>query len=322
MALGGIHVLLWAAVKTPTAVLQQSAQPRLPYVARAAIVADLPHTPRLVEGLASLGGGVMVESFLYPDANNNHNHVRAIDTRTGRELRNSTAPNTTVVPPDIGTAAMGIAVLDARVLQATWDGSVIFEYRAPSLDFVRAHVAKLGSRNAGLAADGSSTLYSTDGACALVHVDASSFEVMRTLPIIDNRLGRRVCEVYDLTFVGDELWGTLYPLNGTDPNSLSALAASSECLVRLDPTSGTVLGWVDVRGLLEQQQAVKLTNFSLPPSNYPYSHMMSGVEYARETRTLVVTGKEWDRMYHLRAEPAPELGPEHVERVCQLSALV
>ena len=111
----------------------------------------------------------------------------------------------------------------------------------------------------------------------------------------------------------------VYPQNG---NIQSGGNASSECLVRIDPESGRVLGWVDLRGLVAQQSTVQLYKGLNPPSEYPYSSILSSIAYlpADEEDLILVTGKWWDHIYALRVLPAPNLGPEHVESVCGLSS--
>jgi glutamine cyclotransferase len=60
--------------------------------------------------------------------------------------------------------------------------------------------------------------------------------------LLTGRAAFPIAGVNELEKVGDELWGNVYPMYQ---------GKASECLVRLNATTGAVLGWVDMRGLRE-----------------------------------------------------------------------
>ena len=48
----------------------------------------------------------------------------------------------------------------------------------------------------------------------------------------------------------------------------------------------------------------------------------AGIAYYPPSDLLYVTGKMWQRMHTARTRPEPQLGPEHVLRVCNLGIIV
>ena len=158
-------------------------------------------------------------------------------------------------------------------------------------------------------------LYLTDSTDRLFHVNATTFEVLRTVPIVDERLdggvGRHIFGVNELELVGDEVWGNVYPTCSADGGtSRRVLCDHSECVVRLDPTTGRVVGWLDLTSLPERESA--------SVRNDAMNSVLNGIAYHAATDRLLVTGKNWDNIHQI-APMATDLGPEHIESVCRLA---
>ena len=85
---------------------------------------------------------------------------------------------------------------------------------------------------------------------------------------------------------------------------------ASECIVRINATSGEVLGWIDMRGLLHKQRA----EVRYQPRNY----VLNGIAYHESSRRLYVTGKKWDHMYQIRLTPQHGLTATDVISRCEL----
>ena len=87
---------------------------------------------------------------------------------------------------------------------------------------------------------------------------------------------------------------------------------ASECIVRINATDASVLGWIDMRGLLAQQRDMV--------RRQPLNLVLNGIAYHPTSKRLYVTGKQWDKMYQVRILPgAPELQTaKYVEQSCHL----
>jgi len=219
--------------------------------------------------------------------------------------------------PASGQFAEGLTVLpDNRLLQLTYRENQVNEYRAtgdpPALEHVRTASVRFGQEGWGLtrSLDGS-VLYVTDSTDVLLHVNASTLQVMRRVPIVDPRMGssgRHIYGVNELELVGHEVWGNVYPTCGTP----RTLCDHSECIVRIDPASGNVRGWVDFTALLDREPRSVRADIQ--------NAVFNGIAYHADSDRLLVTGKNWDSIYRVAIEPSSQSDPSHVASVCRLAA--
>ena len=108
-------------------------------------------------------------------------------------------------------------------------------------------------------------------------------------------------------------------------------SAYSRCLVRFDPSSGIVKGWIDVNELVVMQFTPDELAAMLPqeryatdptnPNIFPGWNIPSGIAYDQTRDMVLITGKYWKHSYHIRLRPAPDLGPSFVSNKCGLSTL-
>lgn len=211
--------------------------------------------------------------------------------------------------------AEGITVVGDKLLQITWKEHELIEYELPSLKMLRTLPLGEPREGWGLAGDGQ-RLYATDGNKWLYHLDPTTYERTAKLEITDDRLrvadrwlprsaaGLPIYGVNELEMVGAELWGNVYPMYQ---------GKASECIVRLDPNTGSVLGWVDMRGLRARQRA--------EVQKQPHNFVLNGIAYHEASDRLYVTGKQWDRLYQVRIKPNPQAGPKEVLEACNLGVV-
>ena len=65
----------------------------------------------------------------------------------------------------------------------------------------------------------------------------------------------------------------------------------TDTIVRIDPETGAVKGWIDLSGLLPEEERTYTTN------------VLNGIAYDPETDRLFVTGKRWSKLYEIRLVP-------------------
>ncbi len=179
---------------------------------------------------------------------------------------------------------------------------------ADDLKKVKTHPLEIGAEGWGLAADGDK-LYLTDSTDALYTLALADYRQLSKKTIVDPKLGTSgkpfpIYGVNELEMVGSELWGNVYPMYQ---------GSHSECIARIDPTSGEVKGWIDMHGLFDKQSARVRRN--------PGSYVLNGIAYHGPSGRLYVTGKQWDKMYQVRIKPAPELDAAHVKANCGLGVV-
>lgn len=288
----------------------------LAYVSQFTILSTHPHCSAspctaFTEGLAFDAAGNLYESMGGYDGDVLRG-LRQMDVATGGSIGSQ-------IEPADGQFVEGLTVLpDGRMLQLTYREGQVNEYHtSPALERVSTVSASLGAEGWGLtrSADGA-VLYLTDSTEELFHVNASSLEVMRQVPVVDERLNQTVYGVNELELVGDEVWGNVYPTCASSSGSRRrVLCDHSECVVRIDPATGRVRGWIDFSALLEHETEAVRADLS---GNGVGNSVLNGIAYHATSDRLLVTGKNWQSVYRVALRPT-ELGTEHVASTCRLA---
>eukprot|EP00316_Scyphosphaera_apsteinii_P004980 CAMPEP_0119321086 /NCGR_PEP_ID=MMETSP1333-20130426/54376_1 /TAXON_ID=418940 /ORGANISM="Scyphosphaera apsteinii, Strain RCC1455" /LENGTH=266 /DNA_ID=CAMNT_0007327963 /DNA_START=182 /DNA_END=979 /DNA_ORIENTATION=+ len=193
------------------------------YVSSYEVIEVLPHDPRaFTQGLVFDNDGTLYES----DGLFGRSVVRSVDLLTGKSER-----STKNADDEFGE---GIAILDNRLMQLTWKNKVVLEYELPSLKLLRSVSVNIGAEGWGLATNGT-TLFMTDSEDSLFFVEPVSYALLDKKVIRDPKLGgKQVFGVNELEYVAGEIWGNIFPMYQHK---------SSECIVRLNASTGQVIGW-------------------------------------------------------------------------------
>jgi glutamine cyclotransferase len=62
-------------------------------------------------------------------------------------------------------------------------------------------------------------------------------------------------------------------------------------IARIDPATGRVTGWIDLSGLLP------------PEDRTGHENVLNGIAWDPARERLLVTGKLWPRLFHIRLVP-------------------
>ena len=239
---------------TPPAVPFDPAPPRV--AARAA--RSWPHdTAAFTQGLVIAAGRLLESTGL-----EGRSSVRELDRATGRVRRRTDLPATVF--------GEGIAVIGARLYMLTWQGARGYVFDAATLAPRDSFVYE--GEGWGLATDGES-LYMSDGTSRLRVVDPNGFTVRRTIQV--REAGQPVWMLNELEWVRGELWANVY---------------QTDLVARIEPSSGRVLGWVDLGSLLTPAERRAVGE---------RGGVANGIAYDSASNTLLVTGKLWPRLFAL-----------------------
>lgn len=222
------------------------------------VVARLPHdSTAFTQGLLVHRGRLLESTGL-----EGHSGVREVETATGRVLRRSDLPST-----EFGE---GITVLDGRIYQLTWKSHHGLVYDARTLAPVDSF--HYDGEGWGLTTDGS-RLYLSDGTSTIRVIDPNGFRVLRTIRVTEAE--QPVHMLNELEWVRGELWANVY---------------WTGLIARIDPASGRIVGWVDVRRLLPAAESKRLDD---------RGGVANGIAYDSSTAQLLVTGKYWPYVFQL-----------------------
>ena len=188
--------------------------------------------------------------------------LRRVDLETGKILKKVDVPKPYF--------AEGIALLNGKIYQLTWQHQLGFIYDAQS--FERVGQFNYTGEGWGLATDGKSLILS-DGSNRLRFLDPADFHVTRTINILDGQTP--VNELNELEFVQGEIYANVWHDNR---------------IATIDPQSGHVTAWIDLNGLMPEGELQD------PEA------VLNGIAYDQANDKLYVTGKLWPRLFEIRVK--------------------
>ena len=205
----------------------------------------------LLEGTG--GGDRMATNTGLPPAS-----LREIELNSGRVLQ-----QVSLDPQFFGE---GITLLDGRIYQLTWQSRLGFIYDRES--FTVDGEFEYTSEGWGLTHDGERLIMS-DGTSAITFRDRETFaEIGRIEVAAEGQLIRRLNE---LEYVEGEIWANVF---------------GTELIARISPADGSVIGWIDLAGLLTSRERAS-------------ANVLNGIAYDSETQRIFVTGKLWPWLFEI-----------------------
>jgi signal peptidase I len=222
---------------------------------RAQVIERRPHdVTSFTEGLV-LAGGRLYESSAYGAAS-----LREVDPDSGAILRSATIPS--------GNFAEGIAVVDDRVIQLTWQQHTAFNYDLS--DFQQLGTFAYDTEGWGLCDDGT-RLVMSDGTSRLYFRDRSTFELLGSVIVTNEQVPVELLN--ELECVDGQVYANVW---------------HSDTIVRIDPSNGAVNGVIDASGLFAPDEAPR-----------DEEAVLNGIAYDATTDTFLLTGKLWPTLFEV-----------------------
>lgn len=131
------------------------------------------------------------------------------------------------------------------------------------------------SQGWGLTTDGQQLIMS-NGSAAILFIEPETMKVERHVTVSDD-VGA-VGFLNELEYIDGDVYANVW---------------QTDYIVRFSVETGKVTGWVDLTGL------------NPDPKVLVYPHVLNGIAYTGEADTLLVTGKKWPSIWHIRLVPAP-----------------
>jgi glutamine cyclotransferase len=225
------------------------------------VTARFPHDPTsYTQGLIWADGVVYESTGQY-----GHSELRRVDLRSGRVLASRR-----LAADRFGE---GLALLNGRLYQLTWQSGVAYTYDAATL--VPRDSFQYAGEGWGLATDGTSLIMS-DGSDSLRILSPATFKPLRIVHV--RYKGAPLYKLNELEYVNGEVLANVY---------------ESNWVLRIDPATG------DVRELLDFSE--------LYPQRAAGAEVMNGIATSPETGQLLLTGKLWPTIFQvrLRAQESP-----------------
>jgi glutaminyl-peptide cyclotransferase len=165
--------------------------------------------------------------------------------------------------------AEGMTIFHDKIYQLTWTGQKGFIYDLKSFRF-EGEFAYEGE-GWGLTNDGEFLILS-DGTNRIRFLDPVTYKTVRAINVLDN--GVPLLDLNELEYVKGEIYANIW---------------KSERIVRIDPHTGKILGWLDLTGLLPHDER-----------GSPSEDVLNGIAYDEKDDRLFVTGKRWPKLFEIR----------------------
>jgi glutaminyl-peptide cyclotransferase len=220
------------------------------------VVATYPHDAKAyTQGLAFHDGMLYESTGQYGESS-----LRRVELKKGKVKKKIEVPGQYF--------AEGMTILGGKIYQLTWQQNKGFIYDLK--DFKRESEFAYDGEGWGLATDGH-LLIMSDGTNQLRFIDPQTFRVLKTINVVKDN--EPLANLNELEYVRGEIYANVW---------------KTENIVRLDPQTGRILGWIDLTGLRPTETSVSSEN------------VLNGIAYDEENDRLYVTGKRWPKIFEIR----------------------
>jgi glutaminyl-peptide cyclotransferase len=222
------------------------------------VIHSWPHdTAAYTQGLAIYRGQLLESTGLL-----GRSEVRDVDATTGRVRHRVALP--------ANEFGEGITAVGDRIYQLTWRGGRGHVYNPATLAPIDSFTYT--GEGWGLTTD-DHLLYMSDGTSRIRVVDPSGFHELRTIQVRER--DSTVWMLNELEWVRGELWANVY---------------QTDFVARIDPTTGRVVGWIDLGNLLTAAERQDVT---------ARGGVANGIAFDSVRNRLYVTGKLWPRLFEI-----------------------
>jgi glutamine cyclotransferase len=202
--------------------------------------------------------------FLYEGTGlNGHSTLRKVKLETGEVVQ-----QISLSPEYFGE---GITVINQQIIELTWRTETGFVYDQNS--FRRLRSFSYPGEGWGLANDGAQ-IYMSDGTPQIRVWDPVTLQEKKRITVRDGTAP--VTYLNELEWVRGEIYANVW---------------QTDRIVRISPTDGRVLGWVDLSGILPAADRTE------------HVDVLNGIAYDVLGDRLFVTGKLWPKLFEIKIVP-------------------
>lgn len=162
----------------------------------------------------------------------------------------------------------GITLYNDRIYQVTWQNKVGFVYEKPTFKVINK--IYYNTEGWGLTTIDNKIVMS-DGTNILYFFEPEMFTVTSQIEVYDN--SKKINSLNELEYINGEIWANIW---------------MSDLIVRIDPLSGKVLGYINMKGLLPDSERDADTD------------VLNGIAYDKANNRIFVTGKKWPKLYEIK----------------------
>ena len=162
----------------------------------------------------------------------------------------------------------GITLYRNRIYQVTWQSKVGFVYERET--FRQINKIYYQSEGWGLTTI-KDQIAMSDGTNVIYFIEPESFTVMSRIEVYDNE--QLVDSLNELEYINGEIWANIW---------------MTDLIARIDPVSGEVIAYIDMKGILND------------PATDTRVNVLNGIALDSENNRIFVTGKNWPKLFEIR----------------------
>ena len=163
----------------------------------------------------------------------------------------------------------GITVIGNKIIQLTYTEKVGFEYDKATFKLLKTFPYNHAAEGWGLTFDGE-TIYNTDGSNRIFLLDKNTYQPKSFIEVYDN-VGP-VNSLNELEWIDGKIYANIY---------------QSELVAIINPKTGEVEAYINLIGLPKGVVADEGND------------VLNGIAYDKKGKRLFVTGKNWDKLFHI-----------------------
>jgi glutamine cyclotransferase len=186
--------------------------------------------------------------------------LREVELQTGKVIRQHDL--------DDALFGEGITLYHDRIYQVTWKTKIGFVYNKS--DFKLINKIYYPTEGWGLTTIDDKIVMS-DGTNILYFYEPEMFTVVSKIEAYDNK--KKVDQLNELEYINGEIWSNIW---------------MTDLIARIDPKSGKVLGYIDMKDLLPKSDRDAETD------------VLNGIAFDNSANRIFVTGKRWPKLFEIK----------------------
>ncbi len=167
----------------------------------------------------------------------------------------------------------GITIFNNKIYQLTWENHMVYVY---DVNNIEKPIKTFNWPYDGWGITHNATdLIISDGSAKLYFVNPDDFRLKSTIAVTEN--GSPVYQINELEYIDGFVFANLY---------------QKDIIVKIDPSSGFVVGKMDFTGMKQKFFADKIV-----PER---TDVLNGIAYDTASKKFLITGKRWPKMFELK----------------------
>ncbi|WP_298119576.1 glutaminyl-peptide cyclotransferase [Flavobacterium sp.] len=164
----------------------------------------------------------------------------------------------------------GITILNNKVYQLTWQNNEGYVYNADTFKKEKTFTYFKKIEGWGLTNDGKN-LYQSDGSEKIYKLDSETLKEVGYINVY--AASNKIKELNELEWIDGKLYGNVY---------------QKDAIAIINPNTGAI------------ESIINLADLKKKITQLPDTDVLNGIAYNPKTKTLFVTGKNWDKMFEIK----------------------